>query len=92
MIEILIVCLFIAFIYWRMRRAKEQAAELAASGVLREPLFWMGNALSLTTLGLSMYMASLRPAHIQDGLWFTVIALFIATVIVWLILKRRHGI
>lgn len=92
MIEILIVCLFVAFIYWRMRRAKEHAAELAANGVLREPLYWVGNTLSLTTLGFSIYMASLRPAHIDGSLWFTVIALFIATVVVWLMLKRRHGI
>ena len=92
MIEILIVCVLVAFIYWRMRRAKEHAAELAASGVLREPLFWIGSVLSLTTLGLSMYLTSLRPAHIDSGLWLTDIALFIATIVVWLTLKRRHDI
>ena len=36
-------------------------------------------------------LASLRPAHIDGGFWFTVIALFIATIVVWLMLKRRHG-
>ena len=30
---------------------KGTAAERAASGVLREPLYWVGNTLSLTTLG-----------------------------------------
>ena len=55
-------------------------------------LYWVGNTLSLATFGFSIYIASLRPAHIDGSLWFTVIALFIATVVVWLMLKRpsRH--
>ena len=92
MTKILLACAWIAFLFWRVKRAKEHAAERAASGVLREPLYWVGNTLSLTTFGFSIYMASLRPAHIDGSLWFTVIALFIATVVVWLMLKRRHGI
>ena len=92
MTKILLACAWIAFLFWRVKRAKEHAAERAASGVLREPLYWVGNTLSLMTLGFSIYMASPRPAHIDGGLWFTVIALFIATVVVWLMLKRRHGI
>ncbi len=93
MTKILLACAWIAFLFWRVKRAKEHAAERAASGGLREPLYWVGNTLSLTTLGFSIYiLASPRPAHIDGGLWFTVIALFIATVVVWLMLKRRHGI
>ena len=92
MTKILVACAWIAFLFWRVKRAKEHAAERAASGVLREPLYWVGSTLSLTTLGFSIYMANLRPAHIGGGLWFTVTALFIATVVVWRVLKRRHGI
>lgn len=56
MTKILLACAWIAFLFWRVKRAKEHAAERAASGVLREPLYWVGNTLSLTTLGFSIYI------------------------------------
>ena len=89
MTEILFGGALIAFMYWRVRRARENAAELSAAGVLRAPLFWVGNALALATLGLAMYVASQKPAF-DSGVWLAAVALFIATVVARLLLKRRY--
>jgi hypothetical protein len=36
---------FFGFWWWRARRASERAAELAPTGMLRSPLYWVPNAL-----------------------------------------------
>lgn len=56
MIWILAIGVF-AFFYCVTQRAREQAAEQAATGMLRSPLYWSAAALTMTLLGLVLYMA-----------------------------------
>ncbi|MGL9623901.1 hypothetical protein QRQ56_38710 [Bradyrhizobium sp. U531] len=50
---------FFAFCYWIARRAREQHAEYAATGMLHSPLYWSAVALTMTLLGLVLFMAHL---------------------------------
>lgn len=81
---------FFAFLFWRIRRAHEGAAELMSSGEGRSPLFWTGAVLAMSVLGLSMYMAQLEPSEIPWILWLLAIALFVATLLVRRALKWRY--
>lgn len=47
------------FFYWVTRRARERAAEYAAAGMARSPLYWSAATLTMLLLGLSLYMAHL---------------------------------
>jgi hypothetical protein len=89
---ILLIGAGIALLCWGVMRAKQRAAERAASGVLRTPLYWIANVLALCTLGLAMYMARLGALGIDRWLWFAAIALFAMTIVARLTLKRRHFI
>jgi uncharacterized membrane protein len=89
--EILIGGAWIAFLYWRVRRAKDNAAELSAAGVLRAPLYWIGNVLSFAALGLAMYIASAKTSF-DSGVWMVAIALFVAAIVARLLLRRRYYI
>jgi hypothetical protein len=81
---------FFAFLFWRVRRAKEDAAEHTASGEGRSPLYWAGIALAMSVLGLSMYMAHLGPSPVPPALWLLTMALFVATLLVRRALKWRY--
>ena len=81
---------FFAFLVWRARRAREDAAERMASGEGRSPLYWTGITLAMSLLALAMYMAHLRPSGIPPILWFLAIALFIATLSVRRALQWRY--
>jgi hypothetical protein len=81
---------FLVFLLWRVRRAKENAAERFASGESRSPLYWTGIALAMSVLALSMYMAHLGTTGIPSMLWILAIALFIATLLVRRALKWRY--
>jgi cytochrome bd-type quinol oxidase subunit 2 len=52
------ICVLV-FFYWVTRRARQQAAEHAATGMLRSPLYWSATTLAMTLLGLVLYMAHL---------------------------------
>ncbi|PDT88386.1 hypothetical protein CO669_20375 [Bradyrhizobium sp. Y36] len=45
-----------AFFYWIARRTRERAAEYAATGMQRSPLYWSAVALTMALLGLVLYM------------------------------------
>ena len=51
----LIAFAFIGVCWWRVARARERAAELAAAGILRSPLYWLSNALAALLLALVLY-------------------------------------
>jgi hypothetical protein len=73
------------FFYWLARRAHEQAAEYAATGMLRSPLYWSAMTLTMTLLGVALYMA-----HLQDQgpiPWF--FWPLVAILIVVILLLRR---
>ena len=81
---------FFAFVFWRIRRAKENAAERYASGEARSPLYWAGVALTISVVALCMYMVRLEPSEIHPALWLLAIALFVATLFIRRALKWRY--
>jgi len=90
MMDWIVAAAFFAFLVWRVRRAREDAAERLASGEGRSPLYWTGIALAMSLLGLSMYMAHVRPTGIPATLWILAGALFVATLLVRRALKWRY--
>jgi threonine/homoserine/homoserine lactone efflux protein len=78
----LIAGAWLIFIFWRLKRAKENAAERSASGMSRSPLYWIGVTLAMGVLALSMYMASMNPSEIAPAWWLLVFALFVAALLV----------
>lgn len=79
--------------YWMARRAREQAAEYAATGMLRSPLYWSAVTLTMTLLGVSLYMA-----HLQDHgpipwlFWPLVAVLLIVILLLRRALKWRYPV
>ncbi|UFZ03096.1 hypothetical protein LQG66_28205 [Bradyrhizobium ontarionense] len=92
MTAILIICAGIAFLLWRLRRAQEDAAEHLASGLARDPLYWVGSTMALIVLGLAMYMAHEHSGFTGAGGWFWAaeLVLIIATLWVRRTLKWRY--
>jgi len=90
MMDWIVAAAFFAFLVWRVRRAREDAAERLASGEGRSPLYWTGIALAMSLLALSMYMAHVRPTGIPAILWILAGALFVATLLVRRALKWRY--
>jgi threonine/homoserine/homoserine lactone efflux protein len=86
----IIAAAFFAFIFWRIWRARENAAERYASGEARSPSYWTGVALAISVLALSMYMAHLNPSERHPALWLLAVVLFIATLLVRRALKWRY--
>jgi len=90
---VLIIIGFCVFAYFRMRRAHEQAAEHAAAGLARSPLYWSTAALTMTLLGLSLYMAHLgHEGPIPWPYWPIVVVLFIVILLLRRALKWRYPI
>jgi hypothetical protein len=86
----LIAGAFFFFIVWRIKRAKEKAAEMSATGELRSPLYWIGATLAMGVLALSMIMASMKPSTISPVWWFLAIGLFGATLLIRGALRWRY--
>jgi hypothetical protein len=86
----LITGAFVFFVFWRVRRAREKADEMFATGELRSPLFWIGTALAMGVLALSMVMASMKPGTIGPVWWLLGIGLFAATLVVRRALRWRY--
>jgi hypothetical protein len=86
MIWIVTIGLF-AFFYWRMRRAREHAAEYAATGMLRSPLYWSAAALTMTLLGIALYMAHLGHQGPIPWLYWPLVAVLLVV-----ILMLRHAL
>lgn len=86
----LIAGAFIFFLFWLVRRAKEKAAEMSASGELRSPLYWIGATLAMGVLALSMVMAGMKPGTIGPLWWLLAIGLFVATLLIRRALRWRY--
>jgi hypothetical protein len=75
-----------AFWYWMTRRAKQRAAEYAAPGMLRSPLYWSGAALVGLLVALTL---SERSVLAQGGiLMWTWLAGLGATLIAIFFVRR----
>jgi hypothetical protein len=92
MTTILITGAWFAFLYWLARRARENAAERRASGLSRDPLYWIGCSMSVCVLVLAMYIAHEHIGFTDGGRWFYVaaLALTIAALLVRRTLKWRY--
>ena len=77
---------FWLFIVWHSR---EKAAEMAATGELRSPLYWIGATLAMGVLALSMFMATMKPGTIAPAWWLLAVALFVATLLIRRALRWR---
>jgi hypothetical protein len=92
MMAILITCAWFALLFWCARRARERAAERRASGLSRDPLYWIGNTMAFCVLGLAMYIAHAHLGFTGAGSWFwaAALALTIAALAVRRTLKWRY--
>ncbi|WP_167358251.1 hypothetical protein [Bradyrhizobium stylosanthis] len=91
--EWILIIGFGAFACYRMRRAHEKADEYAATGMARSPLYWSTAALTMTLLGLSLYMAHLgHEGPIPWPYWPIVVVLFIVILLLRRALKWRYPI
>jgi hypothetical protein len=86
----LLAAAFFFFIFWGIKRAREKAAEMAATGELRSPLYWIGVTLTMGVLVLSMIMASMKPSTISSVWWFLAFVLFFAALLVRRALRWRY--
>jgi hypothetical protein len=86
----LIAGAFIFVLFWGVRRAREKATEMAATGELRSPLYWTGAALAMGVLALSMVMARMKPGAIGPVWWLLAVGLFVAALAVRRALRWRY--
>jgi hypothetical protein len=76
---------FLGFLWWLARRAGERTSELAATGIMRSPLYWASNALVVVLIALVLYIIRTRvQSPVPAFLWFAVFA----NVVVLLVLRR----
>ena len=89
----IIALAFFGFSWWHVRRAKERAAELAPTGMLRSPLYWGSNALVLPLIALVLYMAHIHHQSPVPGfLWFTAFAIIVTLLFLRRALKWRYPV
>jgi hypothetical protein len=86
----LIAGAFIFVLFWGVRPAREKAAEMAATGELRSLLYWIGAALAMGVLALSLVMASMKPGTIGPVWWLLAVGLFVAAPVVRRALRWRY--
>ncbi|WP_027581321.1 hypothetical protein [Bradyrhizobium sp. Ai1a-2] len=89
----LFVSAYIALAIWFVRRARQRAAEHAAAGLLRSPLYWAANLLTFTLLGLVMYMARIHhQSPIPTFFWATVVVILATILLLRRALKWRYPV
>jgi L-asparagine transporter-like permease len=89
----IITLAFFGLCCWFAKRARERAEERAPSGMLRSPLYWWSNALTLGLLALVLYIA--RTHHqspVSPFVWFTVLAIIVALMLIRRALKWRYPV
>jgi hypothetical protein len=88
----IVLLAFAAFLFWRGRRAREKAAERAASGQLRSPLYVAANGLVLVLLGLVFFIGHIHRDHgeIPLYLWIAVALIVVALLLLRRALKWRY--
>ncbi|WP_027571998.1 hypothetical protein [Bradyrhizobium sp. WSM1743] len=89
----LIALAFFGFCWWRAAKARERAAELAATGIGRSPLYWVSNALVAILLALVLYIAHIHHhSPVPAFLWFAALAIIVALLFLRRSLKWRYSI
>lgn len=87
----IIAAAFFGFCWWRVACARERAAELAAAGISRSPLYWLSNALVGLLLALVLYIAHIHnQAPVPTLLWFAVFAIIVALLFLRRALRWRY--
>jgi hypothetical protein len=82
-----------AWLYWIARRTRERAAEYAATGMARSPLYWSAVTLTMTLLGVTLYMAHLQhQGPIPWLFWPLVAGLLIVILLLRRALKWRYPV
>jgi L-asparagine transporter-like permease len=89
----IIALAFFGFCWWRVARARERTSELAATGILRSPLYWVSNALVAVLLALVLYIAHIHnQSPVPAFLWFAVLAIIVALLFLRRALKGRYPV
>jgi hypothetical protein len=87
----IIALAFLAFCWWRVARAHERAAELAAARISHSPLYWLPNALVGLLLALVLYIAHIHNEEpVPSFLWFAVFAIIVALLVLRRALRWRY--
>ncbi|WP_080654887.1 hypothetical protein [Bradyrhizobium japonicum] len=82
---------FLGFCWWRVTRARERSAELAAAGILRSPLYWLSNALVGVLLALVLYIAHVHNhSPVPAFLWLAAIAVMVCLLALRRALRWRY--
>ena len=84
---------FFGFIWWRISRARRRTAELASTGILRSPLYWVSNVLVAILLALVLYIAHIHnQSAVPAFLWFAALAIILALLFLRRALKWRYPV
>lgn len=89
----IIALVFLGFCWWRVACARRQTAELAATGILRSPLYWASNALVALLLALVLYIAHIHnQSPVPIFVWFAALAIIVALLFLRRALKWRYPV
>lgn len=89
----LLIAVGTACLFWLARRANDQAAEYAAAGLYRSPLYWSAIALTLSLVGLSLFMARVQhQGPVPGWMWVAAFAIFGLILLLRRALKWRYPI
>ncbi|WP_298885306.1 hypothetical protein [uncultured Bradyrhizobium sp.] len=89
----LVTLAFFGFCWWRVARARERTSELAATGILRSPLYWVSNALVALLLALVLYIAHIHnQLPVPAFLWLTAVTIIVALLFLRRALKWRYPV
>ena len=89
----IIALAFFGYCWWRVARAHERTAELAATGILRSPLYWVSNALVAILLALVLYIARIHnQSPVPAFLWFAALVIIVALLFLRRALKWRYPV
>jgi len=84
---------FFGFCWWRAAKARERAAELAATGIGLSPLYWISNALVAALLGLVLYIAHIHnQSPVPAFLWLAALAIVLALLFLRRALRWRYPV
>lgn len=88
-----LIALAFFFCCWRAAKARERAAELAATGIGLSPLYWVSNALVAVLLGLVLYIAHIHnQSPVPASLWLATLVIIVALLFLRRALKWRYPV
>ena len=83
----------LGFFWWLARRAGQRTSELAATGIMRSPLYWASNALLVVLIVLVPYIIRTGlNSSVPILLWFAVLADVVALLVLRRALKWRYPV